>query len=82
MYEHGREWMWQLSQGQFTLLNSVAGLVALAFAFLPTVIALLRGHHNTLAIFLTNLLLGWTGIGWIVALIWSMTAIRAPAPPR
>ena len=26
--------------------------------FLPTVIALLRGHHNSFAIFLTNLLLG------------------------
>lgn len=43
--------------------------------FLPTVIALLRGHHNGFAIFLTNLLLGWTAIGWIVALIWSFTAI-------
>ena len=42
--------------------------------FLPTFIALLRGHHNAFAIFLTNLLLGWTVIGWVVALIWSVTA--------
>ena len=42
--------------------------------FLPTLIALARGHHNGFAIFLTNLLLGWTVIGWIVALIWSCTA--------
>lgn len=42
--------------------------------FLPTLIALLRGHHNGFAIFLTNLLLGWTLIGWIVAFIWSFTA--------
>ncbi|TGY87446.1 superinfection immunity protein [Marinicauda algicola] len=42
--------------------------------FLPTFIALLRGHHNAFAIFLTNLLLGWTVIGWIIALIWSVTA--------
>ncbi len=42
--------------------------------FLPTVIALARGHHNTFAIFLTNLLLGWTLIGWLVAFIWSCTA--------
>ncbi len=42
--------------------------------FLPALIALLRGHHNGFAIFLTNLLLGWTLIGWIVALIWSTTA--------
>lgn len=44
------------------------------FYFLPAIIALVRGHHNGFAIFLTTLLLGWTVIGWIVALIWSTTA--------
>ncbi|MCC5997237.1 MAG: superinfection immunity protein [Oceanicaulis sp.] len=44
--------------------------------FLPTIIALARSHHNGFAIFLTNLLLGWTVIGWIIALIWSVTAIE------
>ena len=42
--------------------------------FLPTVIALSRGHLSALAIFLLNLFLGWTGLGWIIALIWSCTA--------
>jgi len=49
-------------------------LAALVY-FLPTVIALARGHHNGFAIFLTNLLLGWTMIGWLIALIWSVTAV-------
>jgi len=44
------------------------------FYFVPTFVALLRGHHNGFSIFLTNLLLGWTLIGWLVALIWSTTA--------
>jgi hypothetical protein len=44
--------------------------------FIPTIIALARGHHNGFAIFLTNLLLGWTVIGWVVAFIWSCTAIE------
>lgn len=44
--------------------------------FLPTIIALARGHHDGFAIFLTNLLLGWTVIGWFVALIWSTTSIQ------
>lgn len=52
------------------------GIAALIIFFLPALIALLRGHDNAFAIFLTNLLLGWTGIGWLVALIWSFTAIR------
>ena len=51
-------------------------IFAALFYFLPTVIALARGHHNGFAIFLTNLLLAWTFIGWLVALIWSCTAIE------
>jgi len=42
--------------------------------FIPSLIALVRSHHNTFSIFLTNLLLGWTVIGWVIALIWSTTA--------
>lgn len=49
-------------------------VLAALLHFLPTLIALLRGHHNGFAIFLTNLLLGWTVIGWIIAFIWSFTA--------
>lgn len=49
--------------------------------FLPSIIALARGHHNGFAIFLTNLLLGWTVIGWVVALIWSTTAIQRRSQP-
>lgn len=51
-------------------------ILAALLYFMPTVIALARGHHNGFAIFLTNLLLGWTFIGWLVALIWSCTAIE------
>jgi len=41
--------------------------------FLPTLIAFLRQHKNKLAIFLLNLLLGWTILGWVVSLVWSAT---------
>lgn len=39
--------------------------------FLPTVIAFARGHHQKVAISLLNLLLGWSVIGWVGALVWS-----------
>jgi hypothetical protein len=39
--------------------------------FLPSIIALARSRRDTLAIFLLNLFLGWSVIGWIVALIWA-----------
>ena len=51
-------------------------LVPLLLYFLPWIIALARGHHNAGAIFLLNLLLGWTVIGWLFAFIWSFTSVR------
>src|ERR1700674_3627300 len=48
-------------------------IVAVLLYFLPTVVALIRGHLSALAVFLLNLFLGWTLIGWIIALIWSCT---------
>lgn len=47
--------------------------VSLAIYFFPTIVAKYRKHHNTLAIGVTNLFLGWTFLGWIAALIWSCT---------
>jgi hypothetical protein len=39
--------------------------------FLPSIIALARSKRDILAIFLLNLFLGWSVIGWFVALIWA-----------
>lgn len=47
----------------------MAGLLGVAIYFLPTLIAAARQTHNSVGIFFLNLLLGWTGIGWIIALI-------------
>jgi hypothetical protein len=51
------------------------GLVALAVLgalyMLPTLVAFGRGARNAVAIAVLNVLLGWTGLGWCVALIWS-----------
>lgn len=46
-------------------------ILALGY-FLPTVIALLRKHHNIFALAALNVLLGWTFLGWVGALIWSL----------
>lgn len=39
--------------------------------FLPSFLALCFGHRDKGAILMLNILLGWTVIGWIIALIWS-----------
>ena len=51
------------------------------FYFLPSIIALARSKRNILAIFLLNLFLGWTFIGWVVALVWAVK-VDVPAPVR
>ena len=47
-------------------------LFSIVLYFLPTIIAMAGRRRNTFAIFLLNLLLGWTFIGWVVALVWSV----------
>jgi uncharacterized membrane protein len=41
--------------------------------FLPWFVAQARRHHNALAIFMLNLLLGWTFLGWVIAAVWAFT---------
>ncbi len=41
---------------------------------LPTVIAYNRDHENLPAIAMTNLLFGWTFLGWGIAIIWAFTS--------
>jgi len=52
-------------------------IIALALYFVPAIIAAARRHQSWPAIAMLNLLLGWTGIFWIAALIWSLTGVRA-----
>jgi hypothetical protein len=40
--------------------------------FLPSIIALARNKRDLTAIVLLNFFLGWTMIGWIVALVWAV----------
>ncbi|MGD1038437.1 MAG: superinfection immunity protein [Roseiarcus sp.] len=53
------------------------GLLLLVLYFAPSIIALMRGHLSAAAIFVLNLVFGWTFIGWIIALIWSLTGNTA-----
>lgn len=53
-------------------------LALLFIYFLPGFIASWRHHRNAGAIWMLTLLLGWVGIGWIVALVWAFTNNREP----
>jgi hypothetical protein len=48
--------------------------LVLVFAYLlPFIVAMGRKHNNAGAIGLLNIFLGWTFLGWVIALIWSST---------
>ncbi|MBI1179134.1 MAG: superinfection immunity protein [Alphaproteobacteria bacterium] len=51
-------------------------LLLLIAYFFPAMVAVARSHHNQLAIFMLDLFLGWTVLGWVVALVWACTAVQ------
>jgi hypothetical protein len=54
----------------FTMLAFLCGV---AMYFMPAIIAHQRRHVSSGAIFLWNLFLGWSIIGWIVCFAWACT---------
>jgi pilus assembly protein TadC len=46
-------------------------ILATVIYFLPSIIAFARHKKQRVAIFLLNLFLGATFVGWVIALVWS-----------
>ncbi len=53
-------------------------LIPLLLYFLPALLA--RHKSDFTSIFLLNLFLGWTFIGWVIALVWALSAEPQPRP--
>jgi hypothetical protein len=51
-------------------------LVIAAVYLLPGIIAVSRSHHQAGAIFALTILGGWSVIGWAVAFIWAVSAVK------
>jgi CHASE2 domain-containing sensor protein len=51
-------------------------VILAALYLLPTYIAYRRNHDNRVPIMVINLLFGWSLIGWVAALAWSLTNHR------
>lgn len=47
-------------------------IVGVVLYFIPTFLAFSKGRINKGAIFCVNLFLGWSLIGWVVALVWAV----------
>lgn len=48
-------------------------LILIAMYFTPTFVAFVRGHASKWGIFASNFFFGWTIIGWVWCLIWSLS---------
>jgi|SRR5580704_5567066 hypothetical protein len=56
-------------------IATLFAIVTLSFYLAPTAVAFFRAHPNAGAIAAVNVLLGWTFIGYVLALVWSLAAI-------
>ena len=50
----------------------------IAMYWLPTLVALVRQTPSALGIAMLNFFLGWTVIGWFLALFWALAATNSP----
>ena len=66
------------ASGADSLFGFIIIAVGLAIYFLPSIVA--HKKRNESAIVVLNLLLGWTILGWVVALVWALNN-DPPAPP-
>ncbi|HEU5047260.1 MAG TPA: superinfection immunity protein [Rickettsiales bacterium] len=58
------------------------GVVLFFLHFLPSILAVTYRKGDQVRIFMLNVIFGWTIIGWVFLLVWSLTKTRTlPADP-
>lgn len=58
-------------------IASITGILLLVIYLIPSIVA--HGKKNWMAIIILNILLGWTFIGWVVALVWASCKDASPS---
>ena len=66
-----------------SVIGTIAGVIGLIAAYwFPTIMAFMRHVPGKAQVVIVNLFLGWTVIGWIVALVMAFRTVpAAPAAP-
>lgn len=60
----------------YNVLAVLIILSALLWYFSPSIVASRRKHPSQMGIAALNLFLGWTGLGWLIAMIWALSNNR------
>ncbi|MBE3604102.1 superinfection immunity protein [bacterium] len=65
-------------------MQIVGGFIALGLLlvlyFVPSIVAHNRAHPSRGSIYVVNFFLGWTLLGWVVALAWAVNGASGGAP--
>jgi hypothetical protein len=71
----GQAMDYSVTNGGFGLaIGMVFFVLSLGMYLLPGIVATLRHHRHAAGIWLLDIFLGWTFLGWIGALIWACTS--------
>ena len=57
--------------GGLSIFELLGFFAIIVLYFMPIIIASSRKHKNLKMITLLNILIGWTGLGWLACLVWS-----------
>ena len=62
----------------FETYGIIAISAVLVLYFIRSIIALIRMKKNLLAIIALNFFLGWSVVGWVISLVWSLSSDAKP----
>lgn len=64
------------------LLEPIGPFIIITVYFLPAVVANRGQAEHEISIFWVNLLLGWTMLGWLAVLLWTVAETKPRAIPE
>lgn len=58
------------------MVNIIVLTITILIYLIPTFISYRRNHQNKVSILVLNILLGWTVVGWVISLVWSLMKVN------
>ncbi len=68
-FNHYYLWMFNINPFLLMFMGILGGFVV----FIPVFIAYYRRNPNFIEILILTILFGWTGIGWLILMVWSLS---------
>lgn len=66
--------------GILGVFSIIVILIIILLYFLPSFIGFRRNHPNKVSILILNIFLGWSFLGWVIALIWAFKNETVASP--